>query len=159
MAKPTTKNTTAPIEKLMRFFMTILPAFLARVRPASTSTKPACMNTTSTVATSTNTLSRVTCKPGTRVCKSSNDGGASCAARTNPGIAKAPRVPLSAVTPPLMVNGFNVFSFENRRFVRRDDYGQERRRWLLPANNKRPRFRGCQGCVSRMFSLDALTFR
>ena len=39
-----------PREKFMKFFMTILPAFLPRVRPASSMAKPGCMKKTRTAA-------------------------------------------------------------------------------------------------------------
>ncbi len=41
--------------------MKMLATFLARVSPASTSAKPACMKMTSTAATSTQMLSSVAC--------------------------------------------------------------------------------------------------
>lgn len=45
--KPMRINTTVPIQKSIRFFMMMLPAFLARVNPASTIAKPACIQKTS----------------------------------------------------------------------------------------------------------------
>ena len=57
--KPMTQNTTDPIAKSIRFFMMMLPAFLALVKPVSTIAKPACMKKTSAVATSTQTVSRL----------------------------------------------------------------------------------------------------
>ena len=39
-------NTTVPRQKSIRFFMMMLPAFFARVKPVSTIAKPACMNQT-----------------------------------------------------------------------------------------------------------------
>jgi hypothetical protein len=46
MAKPMAKNPIDPIEKSIRFFMTMLQVFFARVKPDSTSAKPACMRKT-----------------------------------------------------------------------------------------------------------------
>ena len=45
--KPIIINTTVPIQKSIRFFIIILPVFLALVKPASTIAKPACMKNTS----------------------------------------------------------------------------------------------------------------
>ena len=44
----------------IRFFIMMLPTFLARVSPASTRAKPACMKNTRTPAMSTQMLSRMT---------------------------------------------------------------------------------------------------
>ena len=44
-------NTTVPIQKSIRFFIIMLPAFLARVNPASTMAKPHCIKNTSTAPT------------------------------------------------------------------------------------------------------------
>ena len=41
----------------MMFFMMMLPAFLARVKPASTMAKPACIKNTKAVANNTHTVS------------------------------------------------------------------------------------------------------
>ena len=48
--KPTIQKARVPREKFMKFFMTILPAFLPRVRPASSMAKPGCMKKTRTAA-------------------------------------------------------------------------------------------------------------
>ena len=40
-------NTQVPMQKSIRFFIRILPAFLARVKPVSTMAKPACIQNTS----------------------------------------------------------------------------------------------------------------
>jgi hypothetical protein len=53
MPKPTSQKMGVPIQKSMRFFMMMLPAFLARVKPASTMAKPACMKKTRAAPTST----------------------------------------------------------------------------------------------------------
>ena len=45
--KPMIMNVTVPIQKSMRFFMIILPAFFARVKPVSTIANPACIQNTS----------------------------------------------------------------------------------------------------------------
>ena len=45
--KPMRINTTVPMQKSIRFFIRILPAFLARVKPVSTMAKPACIQNTS----------------------------------------------------------------------------------------------------------------
>ena len=45
--KPMRMNTTQPIQKSIRFFIRMLPAFLARVKPVSTMAKPACIQNTS----------------------------------------------------------------------------------------------------------------
>ena len=44
--KPMRMKTTVPIQKSIRFFMMILPAFFARVKPVSTIAKPACIKNT-----------------------------------------------------------------------------------------------------------------
>ena len=43
---PSKINTMVPRQKSSRFFMMMLPAFFARVKPVSTIAKPACMNQT-----------------------------------------------------------------------------------------------------------------
>ena len=43
---PRNINTTVPMQKSMRFFIMMLPAFLALVKPVSTIAKPACMKKT-----------------------------------------------------------------------------------------------------------------
>ena len=45
--KPIRMNTTVPMQKSIRFFMMMLPAFLALVKPVSTMAKPACIQNTS----------------------------------------------------------------------------------------------------------------
>ena len=52
MPKPRTQKIGVPSEKSIRFFMMMLPAFFARVKPVSTIAKPACMKNTSAAATS-----------------------------------------------------------------------------------------------------------
>ena len=47
-----------PTEKSIRFFIMMLTAFLARVKPASTIAKPACMKKTKKAAISIQTVSR-----------------------------------------------------------------------------------------------------
>ena len=44
---PSSTNTIVPRQKSSRFFIMMLPAFFARVKPVSTMAKPACMNHTS----------------------------------------------------------------------------------------------------------------
>ena len=43
---PMMMNTTVPIQKSIRFFMMMFPAFLALVNPVSTIAKPACIQNT-----------------------------------------------------------------------------------------------------------------
>ena len=43
---PMNMNTTVPIQKSIRFFIIILPAFLALVKPVSTIANPACIQNT-----------------------------------------------------------------------------------------------------------------
>ena len=52
MPKPRIQKIGVPSEKSIRFFMMMLPAFFARVKPVSTIAKPACMKNTSAAATS-----------------------------------------------------------------------------------------------------------
>ena len=49
--QPKAQNINAPTEKSIRFFMMMLAAFLALVKPASTMANPACMNITIAAAT------------------------------------------------------------------------------------------------------------
>ena len=51
--KPTSQKTGVPIQKSIRFFIIMLPAFLARVKPVSTIANPACIKKTSAAPTST----------------------------------------------------------------------------------------------------------
>ena len=44
--KPNNMKTTVPIQKSIKFFMMILPAFFALVKPVSTIAKPACIKNT-----------------------------------------------------------------------------------------------------------------
>ena len=44
--KPIKMNITVPIQKSIRFFIRIFPAFLALVKPVSTMAKPACIQNT-----------------------------------------------------------------------------------------------------------------
>ena len=53
MPKPTSQNSGVPIQKSIRFFIIMLPEFLALVNPASTIANPACMKNTSAAAMST----------------------------------------------------------------------------------------------------------
>ena len=55
--KPTIQKAGVPNAKSMTFFMTILPAFLARVRPVSHMAKPGCIKNTSAAPSSTQTVS------------------------------------------------------------------------------------------------------
>ena len=47
MPKPISQKIGVPRLKSIRFFMMMLPAFLARVKPVSTIAKPACIKNTS----------------------------------------------------------------------------------------------------------------
>ena len=47
MPKPRSQKIGVPMQKSIRFFMMMLPAFFARVKPVSTMAKPACMKNTS----------------------------------------------------------------------------------------------------------------
>ena len=51
------QNTSDPIEKSIRFFIRMLAAFLARVRPVSSIAKPACIRKTRTAANNIQTVS------------------------------------------------------------------------------------------------------
>ena len=51
------QNDSMPMEKSMRFFIRMLAAFLARVRPVSSIAKPACIRKTRTAASSVHTVS------------------------------------------------------------------------------------------------------
>ena len=55
MPNPTAQKTIEPTEKSMRFFIRMLMAFLARVKPTSTMAKPACMKKTNAAATRVHT--------------------------------------------------------------------------------------------------------
>ena len=55
--KPTIQKAGVPRAKSMTFFMTMLPAFLARVRPVSHMAKPGCMKKTSAAPSSTQMVS------------------------------------------------------------------------------------------------------
>src|SRR5436190_11034338 len=52
-AKPIAQYMIAAIEKLVRIFATTVPAFLPREKPISSSAKPACIQITSSAATTT----------------------------------------------------------------------------------------------------------
>src|SRR3954471_14541737 len=52
-ANPHSHQTIAQIEKLVRILATTVPAFFWRENPISRNAKPACMNMTSTAATTT----------------------------------------------------------------------------------------------------------
>ena len=43
---PMANHITVPMQKSIRFFMMMFPVFLARVKPASTIAKPACIQKT-----------------------------------------------------------------------------------------------------------------
>src|SRR4051812_33085610 len=58
MANPQAHHTIEEIEKFVRIFATIVPTFLPRVKPSSRNRKPACMNMTSTPATTTQVVFR-----------------------------------------------------------------------------------------------------
>ena len=58
-AKPTAQYARAAIEKFVRIFTTPRPAFFAREKPTSRNRNPACMNITSTAATTTHTVFRL----------------------------------------------------------------------------------------------------
>ena len=51
--KPTSQKTGVPMQKSMRFFIRMLPVFLARVNPASHMANPACMKKTRAAPTRT----------------------------------------------------------------------------------------------------------
>ena len=53
MPKPTSQKTGVPMQKSMRFFIRMLPVFLARVNPASHMANPACMKKTRAAPTRT----------------------------------------------------------------------------------------------------------
>ena len=55
--KPKIQNTIVPREKSRKFFITILPAFFARVSPVSTIAKPGCMKKTKAAPKSTHIVS------------------------------------------------------------------------------------------------------
>jgi hypothetical protein len=50
IANPTLKKTSAPAEASITFFMMMLTAFFARVKPVSNRAKPACMKKTRAAA-------------------------------------------------------------------------------------------------------------
>jgi hypothetical protein len=54
---PTAKNTNTPNDQSVRFFITTLPAFLARTCPASNNAKPGCMKKIRNDTTNTQTAS------------------------------------------------------------------------------------------------------
>ena len=56
---PIRNHITVPIQKSIRFFMMMLPVFLARVNPASTIAKPACIQKTSAAPIRNHTLNTV----------------------------------------------------------------------------------------------------
>ena len=51
--KPMSQKQGVPMQKSIRFFIRILPVFLARVNPASHMEKPACIKNTSAAPSST----------------------------------------------------------------------------------------------------------
>ena len=54
--KPMRMNTPVPMQKSIRFFIRMLPAFFARVKPVSTMAKPACIQKTSAAPIKNQTL-------------------------------------------------------------------------------------------------------
>jgi len=54
--KPTRKNAIEPMEKSIRFFIRMLTAFFALVKPHSTIAKPGCMKNTRNAATHVHTI-------------------------------------------------------------------------------------------------------
>jgi len=54
---PTAKNTNTPNDQSVRFFITTLPAFLARTCPASNNANPGCMKKIRNDTTNTQTAS------------------------------------------------------------------------------------------------------
>ena len=53
MPKPNSQYRGVPIQKSIRFFIRMLPVFLARVKPASHMANPACMKKTSAAPSNT----------------------------------------------------------------------------------------------------------
>ena len=78
-AKPTAHHAIEAIEKLARIFAMPVPAFFPREKPISRNAKPACMNITSTVATSTHVRfsSSTTCEMGGSSCAMAAPGSKS----------------------------------------------------------------------------------
>ena len=59
------------MQKSSRFFIMMLPAFLARVKPLSTIANPACMKNTRAPATIVQTMSVCFCSVAIAFCRSS----------------------------------------------------------------------------------------
>ena len=57
MAKPTDQKTTVEMARLTMILPTTAPTFLPREKPTSSMANPSCMNSTSTAATMTQTVS------------------------------------------------------------------------------------------------------
>ena len=96
--KPMTQKTTVPSAKSMTFFMTMLPAFFARVRPVSTIAKPGCMKKTSAAPSSTQIVSTATNRP------------ASAASAANACGAAVMRPSPSAAAPAILLLRENMMS-------------------------------------------------
>src|SRR5215208_6925330 len=84
IAKPTAQNNSAAIARLTRILATTLPTFFIREKPTSSIANPACMNSTSTAATTTHMVSiaserSLTVGPS---CASARPGRASTSIRT-----------------------------------------------------------------------------
>ncbi len=79
MAKPTAQNRRTAIARLTRIFATTLPTFFILEKPTSSIAKPACIKSTSTVATITHIVSMASDR--------SAGEGASCA-KASAGTAK-----------------------------------------------------------------------
>ena len=82
IANPINANAITPAEKSIKFFIMMLATLLARVRPASTSAKPACMKITRTAAIKTQMLSRVTCTDSAVIPSCAIAGAASTSVET-----------------------------------------------------------------------------
>ena len=93
---PMAKKATAPKAKSIRFFIMMLTAFLARVKPVSTMAKPACMRKTRKAATSVQMKLRLVCTLSavTSSARASKGTAARAAARVND------RMILIALRPP-----------------------------------------------------------
>ena len=75
--KPTAQNAMLPKQKSSRFFMRMLTAFFARVKPVSTMAKPACIHMTRNAAIKVQTVSRSIDLLSKAACTSSTVSGAS----------------------------------------------------------------------------------
>ena len=61
--KPMIQNAIVPMDRSMRFFMTIFPAFFARVNPVSTIANPGCMKKTRAAPKRTHIVSTEVYRP------------------------------------------------------------------------------------------------